>query len=210
VENAIDFLENYGEESIVGHKFFRRIGSGDGESKFRNLLKACEYEDDPIGFFREIIETLEKGSIGSDHPLVIHKVPLPYLFTLRILEVILPGNKLFAVKSIRQLQELTNVKIPDQEKEDLKRILKLYPVRLSLHTIRQMRISDAIRYQYMPFQDELNDEGFIPVILEEIYRVLHQGRKGNEYLFPVVPELDLERGIFSFHHVHGLTPFVLY
>jgi L-lysine 2,3-aminomutase len=183
VENAIDFLENYGEESIVGHKFFRRIGSGDGESKFRNLLKACEYEDDPIGFFREIIETLEKGSIGSDHPLVIHKVPLPYLFTLRILEVILPGNKLFAVKSIRQLQELTNVKIPDQEKEDLKRILKLYPVRLSLHTIRQMRISDAIRYQYMPFQDELNDEGFIHTWVGQFHRGIVEQMYANRIIF---------------------------
>ena len=37
--DVIDFLEHYGEESLVGKQFYGIIGEGDGETKFLKLLK---------------------------------------------------------------------------------------------------------------------------------------------------------------------------
>ena len=56
--DVIDFLEHYGEESLVGKPFYGIIGEGDGETKFLRLLKATGCENDPRGFFAELTEKL--------------------------------------------------------------------------------------------------------------------------------------------------------
>ena len=47
--DVIDFLEHYGEESLVGKPFYGIIGEGDGETKFLRLLKATGYENNSRG-----------------------------------------------------------------------------------------------------------------------------------------------------------------
>ncbi len=183
VKQSIEFLEHYGEASIVGKNFCRIIGSGDGDSKFQNLLKAAGYYQNPHGFFQDLIQILEKSNSREVSPVRINKLTLPYLLVLSLLEVIIPGNKFMVIKSVKQLQKLTNAKISDEEKANLEKVLKLYPVRLSLHTIRQMRISGAIGYQYMPFGDELDGEGHTHTWVGQFHRGIVEQMYANRIIF---------------------------
>ena len=59
-----DFLDHYGEVSLVGADFHALIGDGDGETRFGRLLTASGYRDNPKGFFSELLRLLE-GADGS-------------------------------------------------------------------------------------------------------------------------------------------------
>lgn len=183
VNKTIDFLENYGEASIVGKKFHKIIGSGDGETKFKNLLKESGYKTDIKNFFCDLIQILEKTNDREILELKVGKIVLPYRLVLAILEVIIPGDKIVSIKSVKQLIKLTNTRIPDTEKEDLQKVINLYPVRLSSHIIRQMRLSKAIGYQYMPFQDELNDEGHVHTWVGQFHRGIIEQMYANRIIF---------------------------
>ena len=86
---------------------------------------------------------------------------MPYHFLFFILERIMPEKGIITIETVEQLEKITNIKIPDGERQDLQKVIDTYPVRFSMHTIRQMRLSKAIQYQYLPFVDELNTEGFV-------------------------------------------------
>ena len=119
VDKTIDFLDQYGEVSILGQKFYKTIGSGDGETKFQNLLTACGYQNDIKGFFNELIRILEKTNSREIQSLKINKVELAYLFVIEILEVLLPGDNIISIKSVERILKYTNihkfiVKLPPQ------------------------------------------------------------------------------------------------
>jgi lysine 2,3-aminomutase len=78
---------------------------------------------------------------------------------MAIMEVVLPGNKFVSIKKTEQLEKETNMRIPEADRSDMQAVLDTYPVRLSMHTIRQMRVSGNVAYQYLPFVEELDDTG---------------------------------------------------
>ncbi len=178
-----EFLEFYGEASIVGKKFSGIIGNGDGPQIFRNLLKACGYEENSKGFFTVIVQILEKANSRNPGSIVINQVALPYLLILSLLEVLIPGNKFIAVKNVKQLQKLTNIRLGEREKERLQKVLNMYPVHFSMHTMRQKRISQPVAYQYMPFEDELNDEGHTHTWVGQFHRGIIEQMYQNRIIF---------------------------
>ncbi len=183
ISNVVGFLENYGEVSVLGSDFCTIIGQGDGQSKFKRLLKAADFEGDARGFFLVVIQQLEQANSYEKSPIKIKDVTLPYLLVISILEVLIPGNKYIHVKNVRQLEKLTNIKVPADEQDNMQRVIELFPVRLSMHTIRQMRISPAISYQYLPFTDELNDEGFVHTWVGQFHRGIVEQMYHNRIIF---------------------------
>jgi lysine 2,3-aminomutase len=183
VENVVHFLEHYGEISVVGKGFYEIIGDGDGEQKFTRLLQAAEYEDDPQGFFIALVQLLEAANSYEKQALQINRLTLPYLLVLSVLEVLIPGDRFTSVKTVQRFEKLTNTRVPADERAALQRVLELYPVRLSLHTIRQMRLSEAVAYQFMPFVDELNQEGAVHTWVGQFHRGIVEQMYQNRIIF---------------------------
>ena len=173
--DAVDFLEHYGEAYLLGKDFAETIGEGDGQTKFERLLSASGYAKDPQGFFLEMTEKLGRAN-GS--PIAVNKIQLPNLFVLSILEKIIPQNRFISIRNIDQFEKLTNIPVASSERDALQEVIETYPVRLSMHTIRQMRISKNVAYQYAPFIEELDPVGqvntwvgqFHQGLLEQMYR----------------------------------------
>jgi len=157
-EETIRFLNLFGNEIILGEVLQSIVKKGSGESKFNNLLKATGYENNFQGFFSELSRKLSKA---QGNLVDIGGIVLPYHFLLFILEIIMPGEGFINIKTVKELEEITGRTIPETEKEDLQQVIDKYPVRLSHHVLRQMRLSKAISYQYLPFVDELNKEGLV-------------------------------------------------
>ena len=176
--DIIDFLEHYGEESLVGKPFYEIIGEGDGETRFLRLLKAAGYENDPRGFFAELTEKLGHANSKDGGPIEIDTISLPQLLLVSVLEKILPENKFISIKDVTQFEKLANMTVPATERADLQKVIDTFPVRLSMHTLRQMRVSKNIAYQYAPFVEELDPVGqvntwvgqFHDGLLERMYR----------------------------------------
>ena len=173
--DAVDFLENYGETYLLGKDFAAIIGEGDGQTKFDRLLSAAGYAKDPQNFFLEMTEKLGRAN-GS--PIAVNKIQLPNIFVLSILVKIIPENRFISVRNVDQFEKLTNITVAPSERDALQEVIETYPVRLSMHTIRQMRISKNIAYQYAPFIEELDPVGqvntwvgqFHQGLLEQMYR----------------------------------------
>ncbi len=175
------FLEHYGVKSWVGPDFYGIIQTGEGPAKFSRLLEACGYANDPHGFFRRLLDLLgsavESTADGIRRP-TINGVTLPHLLLMAILEVVLPGNRFISIKTVDQLEQAVNIKVPQADRADLQKVIETYPVRLSMHTIRQMQVSRNVAYQYLPFTQELDDAGhtntwigqFHQGLLEQMYR----------------------------------------
>ena len=176
--DAVDFLEHYGEPYLLGKDFAAIIGDSDGQTKFERLLNATGYTDNPKGFFIEMTEKLGKANSANGGPLNISGVELPNLFVLSILEKIIPENRFISVRNVDQFEKLTNITVAPSERDALQEVIETYPVRLSMHTIRQMRISKNVAYQYAPFIEELDPVGqvntwigqFHQGLLEQMYR----------------------------------------
>jgi lysine 2,3-aminomutase len=176
--DVADFLEHFGEEYLLGKAFHDIIGEGDGQTKFHRLLSAAGYANDPQGFFSELTEKLGIANSANGVPIEINGVQLPNLFVLSILEKIIPGNRFLSIRDVSQFEKLANIAVDESEREALQEVIDTYPVRLSMHTLRQMRISKNIAYQYAPFIEELDPVGqvntwvgqFHQGLLEQMYR----------------------------------------
>ena len=175
---AADFLEHFGEEYLLGRAFHEIIGEGDGQTKFHRLLSACGYPEDPHGFFLELTEKLGNANSANGVPIEVSGIHLPNLFVLSILEKIIPGNRFISIREVSQFEKLANIAVDESERDALQEVIETYPVRLSMHTLRQMRISKNIAYQYAPFIEELDPVGqvntwvgqFHQGLLEQMYR----------------------------------------
>ena len=181
--DVIDFLEHYGEENLVGKPFYGIIGEGDGETKFLRLLKAAGYENNPGGFFLEITEKLGSANSNNASPVKINDVILPHLMLVSILEKIIPENKFVSVKDVPQLEKLANIVVPEKDRADLQKVIDTYPVRLSTHVIRQMKISKAIAYQYLPFVEELDPVGHLNTWIGQFHQGLLEQMYQNRVIF---------------------------
>ncbi|MFO7727731.1 MAG: hypothetical protein R6X11_05330, partial [Desulfonatronovibrio sp.] len=169
---VIGFLDMYGDPAFLGSDFYQTI---EGENPFANLLKATGLDE--YHFFRQVINQLEPANHLSQISVEVSGIKLPKRFLLPILEVIIPGDNLSAVKDVQTYELLTNVSVPDGEREDLQKVIDKYPVRLSKHVIRQSRLSPNVAYQFMPFIEELDESGlkntwvgqFHKGLLEQMY-----------------------------------------
>ncbi|MDJ0784868.1 MAG: 4Fe-4S cluster-binding domain-containing protein, partial [Desulfosarcinaceae bacterium] len=174
-----DFCDHFCISALVGRPFVELVdGSGSGgggAQRVSRLLAACGYADDPEGFFTDLLAQLGKGTSG---PIEINGVTLPHLLLVAVLEVAMPGDRFFTVRTVEQLERLANLEVPRNQRADLQQVIDTYPVRLSMHTLRQMRVSRNVAYQYLPFVEELDPAGhtntwigqFHQGLLEQMYR----------------------------------------
>ncbi len=177
-EGITDFLEFFGEVSFVGKSFYKIIGDGDGLARYRRLIKSAGYEADSRGFISELICKIERANSADPDPVAVGGIALPLPMLVAVLERIMPEDRFIRIKDVNQLERLTNMAVPDSDREPLQEVIERYPVRLSTHTIRQMRFSKAVAYQYLPFVEELDPVGltntwigqFHQGLLEQMYR----------------------------------------
>jgi len=184
LENAVlEFLEFYVSPPLTDAEFERLVGDGDGESRYRRLLQAAQWEDDPAGFFREVIRQLELANDQEPATVEVNGVRIPHHLGMAILEEILPGNRIYDVKSTQGLERLTNLRVPREDQSSLRKVLDRYPVRLSSHVIRQMRFSPAVAYQYKPSLDELDPEGLVHTWVGQFHRGVVERMYRNRVIF---------------------------
>jgi L-lysine 2,3-aminomutase len=181
--SVIEFLELYGEEPIVGKEFRAIIGEGDGETRFSRLLAAAHHQEDAQGFFTEVLKQLEQANGETAANVAANGIKLPYHLLLAIMGHVVPGDHIFAIKSVRRFEKLTNIKVPQSEREMLQQILDQYPVRLSSHALRQIRLSPAVAYQYLPFLDELDQEGLFHTWVGQFHRGILEQMYPNRVIF---------------------------
>ncbi len=190
VEAIIDFLDYYGEQSLLGKAFLEAVGSGDGRSQFRNLLAAAGHPDDPDAFFQELLPQL--GRADGSQRITVGGLQLPNLLLVRILEELIPGHSFSSIKDVAQLQKVSNIDFPQQDREALQQVIDTYPVRLSKHTIRQNRISQNVAYQYLPFVEELDPVGHTNTWVGQF----HQGLLEQMYQNRVIFLLDMSCPVY--------------
>ena len=176
-----DFLDQFGVQSLVGPTFYEIIRAIDGSAKVARLLDACGYADRPEGFFTELLAQL--GTADGSGTIVINDVKMPHLLLMAIMEVILPGNRFISIRTVEQLEKVTNTRIPDADWESMQQVLDTYPVRLSMHTVRQMRVSGDVAYQYMPFVEELDPAGHTNTWIGQFHQGLLEQMYQNRVIF---------------------------
>ncbi len=59
------------------------------------------------------------------------------------------------VKSIKQLESLTGIRVPQKQKEQMQKILEKYPVRFTSYLLKLIKKSPAVAKQFVPSVDEL-------------------------------------------------------
>lgn len=178
---AIDFWDHCIHPSLVDQQFITLIGEGDGKTRFGRFLSRIDFENDPNGFFKKLLILL--GKADGTRAIAINGVVLPHLFLMTILEVVLPGNRFISVKNLDQLEKHTNLQVPEADCEDMQKVLDTYPVRLSMHTIRQMRVSGNVAYQYLPFIEELDTVGHTNTWIGQFHQGLLEQMYSNRVIF---------------------------
>ena len=181
-----DFLEYFGEPRLIGKDVFEIIGPSEsaddsGPSRFNRLLGRCGYAGDAEGFFWDLLQQL--GGANGNRRIELGGVTLPHLLLMAVLEVVLPGNKFISVKNTDQLEKLANIDIPQTDRDDMQAVLDTYPVRLSMHTIRQMRVSRDVAYQYLPFVEELDSVGHTNTWIGQFHQGLLEQMYQNRVIF---------------------------
>ncbi len=176
-----DFLDHYGEKSLIGETFFKVIGIGDGSAKLERLLAACGYHQDSHGFFAHLLDLL--GQADGTQTFAINNVKMPHLLLVAMLEILLPGNQIVTIKTVDQLETVTNIKVPTSDRNDMQTVIDTYPVRLSMHTVRQMRVSRNVAYQYLPFVEELDVAGHVNTWIGQFHQGLLEQMYQNRVIF---------------------------
>lgn len=167
---AVEFLEYHGDAWVLGTEMHHIVGEGDGEARLARLIEAAGFSGNARAFFAEIVSRLLAAAPGSSGQIRVGGVPLPRPLLLSMLTVLIPGEGVIDVKSVGRLERLINRPIDSAERQALQEVIRRYPVRLSWHTIRQMRLSPSIAYQYLPFADELNREGLVHTWVGQFHR----------------------------------------
>ncbi len=63
------------------------------------------------------------------------------------------------IKTVRELERLVGIKIPENKKKKLQEVLEKYPVKLTKHLVRLMRKSKKVSKQFLPDELELETYG---------------------------------------------------
>jgi L-lysine 2,3-aminomutase len=176
-----EFLDQFGVKSLMGARFYEIIQADEGLAKVTRLLDACGYPDRPEGFFTELLAQL--GAADGSGSVVINGIELPHLLLMAIMEVILPGNRFHSIRTTDQLEKVTNTRLDEKDRAGMQKVLDTYPVRLSMHTVRQMRISRDVAYQYMPFVEELDPAGHTNTWIGQFHQGLLEQMYQNRVIF---------------------------
>ena len=174
-----DFLTRCGHSSVLGPELatlLDRQGVNSG-SRLPCLLAACGYPDDAPGFFAELCSTLDSG-VTDWRSVTVNGIPMSHALLLTVLETMEPGDRLIDVTSVEQLEHLVRRPVPACDRLSVQEVLDRFPVRLSQHAVRQLRLSGAVGNQYLPFVDELSREGLVHTwvgqfhsgVIERMYR----------------------------------------
>ncbi len=181
VTGMTDFLDHYCHPSLVKPSFLSLVGDGNGTDRFERLLSATGFGGDPYEFFKATISALV--ATDGSAPISLNGVGIPHLALMVILEVILPGSRFFSIKTVAELEKQTGVRVPEKDRDDMQTVLDTYPVRLSMHTIRQMRISRNVAYQYLPFTEELDTVGNTNTWIGQFHQGLLEQMYANRVIF---------------------------
>jgi KamA family protein len=181
LNSLTEFLDHFAVAQLVGKSFFDIVQTGDGRTKLSRLLEACGFHDDAEGFIRELLAEL--GRANGSEKITIGGVELPHLLLMAVLEVVLPGNKFISVKTTDQLETLANIKVPESDRANMQEVIDTFPVRLSMHTIRQMRVSADVAYQYLPFVQELDVAGHTNTWIGQFHQGLLEQMYQNRVIF---------------------------
>jgi len=180
-ENVVLFLDQMGTGQLLGSTFFSVIGSGNGAAKFARLLRACRCEDNPESFFTHMLDQLsEADGTGT---IVINDVEMPPMLLVSVLELLLPGSGFSTIRTVEELEKAANIAVPAQDRDPMQQVLETYPVRLSMHTIRQMRVSRDVAYQYLPFTEELDTVGHTNTWIGQFHQGLLEQMYSNRVIF---------------------------
>ena len=117
---------------------------------------------------------VEEGSLGRARQTIGFKQGIDQETAKRISKDIRDGG----FKKVQVQIQGEELRVTSPSRDTLQEVIETYPVRLSMHTIRQMRISKNIAYQYAPFIEELDPVGqvntwvgqFHQGLLEQMYR----------------------------------------
>ena len=183
VEAISGFLEHYSGPPLVDLEFQELVGDGDGMVRFGRLLDATGHANDAPGFLRSLLDQLSAAAGGEGAPVSVNGVRIPYHLLLAVLQELIPGDEVLDVKSVRRLERLTNTFVPADQRDALKEVLDTYPVRFSSHTVRQMRLSQDVAFQYMPFVSELNEEGLDHTWVGQFHRGIVEQMYRNRVIF---------------------------
>jgi len=175
------FLDHFAEKRLVGETFSAIVRTGEGQTKLSRVLDACGYSDNPKGFFSELLDLL--GKADGTEKIFINGIELPHLMLMAILEIVLPGNKFIAIKTTDQLENVANIRLPEADRGEMQKVIDTYPVRLSMHTIRQMRVSGDVAYQYLPFIRELDVVGYTNTWIGQFHQGLLEQMYQNRVIF---------------------------
>ena len=181
VDALTGFLDHFAEKNLVGEAFCAIVQTGDGRAKLSKLLDACGYSGNPRGFFSELLVLL--GKADGTARISVNGIELPHMLLMAILEVVLPGNKFISIKTTDQLEKVANIKVPEADRVDLQKVIDTYPARLSMHTIRQMRVSGNVAYQYLPFTEELDVSGHTNTWIGQFHQGLLEQMYQNRVIF---------------------------
>jgi L-lysine 2,3-aminomutase len=181
VSAVVEFLDHFSVKSLVGPSFIKIIRAGDGRTRWSRLLEACGHDDNPYAFFTELLDLL--GKADGTRKLAINGVDLPHLMLMAVMEIVLPGNKFISIKNTEQLEAVANIRIPKVDRADIQSVMDTYPVRLSMHTIRQMRVSGDVAYQYLPFVQELDNTGHTNTWIGQFHQGLLEQMYQNRVIF---------------------------
>ena len=176
-----DFLDHFGTQTFLGSTVYQIVQTGDGAVKMSRLLDACGYPNDPEGFFTELMTQL--ATADGTKSLSLNGIQLPHLLLMAIQEVVLPGNKFISIRTTDQLEEVTNIRVPVADRDDMQKVIDTYPVRLSMHTIRQMQVSGNVAYQYLPFTEELDTSGHTNTWIGQFHQGLLEQMYQNRVIF---------------------------
>jgi L-lysine 2,3-aminomutase len=102
---------------------------------------------------------------------------------LAILEKIIPGNRFISIRDVSQFEKLANITVGGSDRDALQEVIETYPVRLSMHTLRQMRISKNVAYQYAPFIEELDPVGQVNTWIGQFHQGLLEQMYRNRVIF---------------------------
>ena len=175
-----DFLVRNGHRSIVGPEMAAILERNDtsSDSLVNRLAGACGFGDDPSAFLVELVALLENGEVADWRSVTVNGVTMPHALLMALLEAMEPGDQLIDITSVHQLEELVRRPVPNEDRGAMQEVLDRYPVRLSQHSLRQLRLSSSVGCQYLPFVDELSREGLVNTwvgqfhsgVIERMYR----------------------------------------
>ncbi|MDA3832494.1 MAG: radical SAM protein [Spirochaetales bacterium] len=180
VRKSNEFLEYYATPSLTSSEFCRIIGTGSGREKLDRLMHKCGYGQDPAGFFEKLIAEL---TLADQKSKQINGTGIPYRFAVALLDILLPGHGFITIQNVDQLKAETHLEVPDNQRSDLQKVIEMYPVRLSYHTIRQMLVSRDVAYQYMPFVEELDPVGHTNTWIGQFHEGLLEQMYQNRVIF---------------------------